>query len=273
MLSGAFFLRRYAVWVSVLPVAAVALLAAASGQTEMAVGMIWGTVAVNLGFMGILSLVFKVRATRQTGLRHLLWLALGLGGCMLSGRSGSLGVFSGVGLLAVGLIAVWQGLRQPSADDNTGAEITSPRPWWQGVCSALAVLVVMVGACLVVWRQAVVGAVMGLPPTLCAAGVMAPVLSLVGWMGIRQNGQWQPKKVLHGWLGANVLLATLVLGLAAVVSGGLRLTLSTVGVTLPWVAGMAVVSAVALYLPNKTARYWGGLIVMMYLAYLISLFW
>ncbi|MCM1404555.1 MAG: hypothetical protein NC133_03615 [Prevotella sp.] len=275
MILGAFFVGCFSVWAPVLPAGAVALLAAATGQTEMAVGIIWGTVAINLGCLGLLSLGWNVRADRAHGCRHGLWLTMGWGVCLLAGRSGTLGVFTGVGLLVVGLVALWLWLRQPNdqptvcPDQNKAA----PRAWWQWVVLVGAVLGIIVGSWGVVWQQATVEAVLELPTTLCAVVVTAPLLGISSWLGIRRNRQWQPERLLRGWLTANVLLATVGLGLAAIFSGGLRLTASTVGITLPWVAGMVVVSMVMLFLPRKTARWWGGLLVGMYLACLVSLFW
>lgn len=267
---GAFFVWRWvgcrggawAVFAAVLPVTAVVSIAVLAGQTEMAVGMLWGTVAVNLAFMGILHCF---ASTRPTGCSHCLWLAFGLGACMVAGHRGGFGMFSGWGLVVVGLIAFWQRLHQRTADKTEQV----PWVWWQGLVLAGAVLGVLIGAWLMVGQVAVVGAVMGMPPSIFGAVVMSPLVAVVGWTALRRHAT---ANLWHGWAWSNVALSTVVLGLVVVLSGGLHLTQSMVLVTLPWVTGMVALSVVAAYIPNKTARYWGGLVAVMYVAYLISLF-
>lgn len=270
LVLGAFFLRRWVGIATLLPVGTVVLVATVCGQTEIAVGLLWGTVAINLVSMAVLTLSGRVRLARGDYF-PLVWLILGAVAVLVAGRRGELGMFSGWALLVVGLVALWSRYKQSATKPVAGATLSGV---WQWVTVVVAVLVVLsLGTWLVVSRYTVVSTVCGLPVSVFAVVVLAPLLSVGTWSGLRNQGQWQAERLWRGWLWANVVLVTIAMGLVAVWSGGVHLTPSTVLVTLPWVTGLAVMSAVTLWLPKKTARWWGGLVLVMYVAYLVTLLW
>lgn len=270
LVLGAVFLRRWSGLATLLPVGVVLLVAIVCGQTEMAVGLLWGTVAVNLVSMAVLILWGHVPLVRENYF-PLIWLVLGLVAVLMAGRRGEFGMFSGWALLVVGLVALCTRLKQPTTKTETGAGALGLRRW---VVVVMAVLVAVgLGTWLVLSQYMVVSTVFGVPVTVFAVVVLAPLLNLGTWSGLRQQGQWQAERLWRGWLWTNVVLSTVGMGLVAVCSGGVHLTPSTVLVTLPWVTGLAVMSAAALWLPKKTARWWGGLVIVMYVVYLVTLFW
>ena len=248
-----------------------AVVAAGCGAGEFAVGLIYGTVAANLAMVGMMRLCARGQMVCRVGWVF-AWLGLALGCAWVAGRSVGLGPFGGLALVLVGLIAVWLRLRQHTQNRDKLCE-TQPsnlRKWWQ---LALVLLAVIVGVVLLVRFYPVACAVCGVPDGIFAGVLVAPLLVLVAWLGMRRQPAWQAEKLVAAWLWANVGLATVAMGLITLVAGGIAFTQSTVVLTMPWVLGMTVISAVALAIKNKTARWWGGLVVMMYVAYVVSLFW
>ncbi|MBO4726654.1 MAG: hypothetical protein J5598_03595 [Clostridia bacterium] len=258
---------------AVVPSVIVFGIAGICGSVEITAGIIWGAVTFNFALVGLLYLCFGMRVERTSSLLTLLWVGLGFGACFVAGRHGRLGMCGGWGLLVVGLVAVWKmWTRQKETSTETPTEscLACHRFGWCGRL-VLAVMLIGLGAWLMVWRHGVVAAVLKLPDSWCGALVMAPLCGLTFILGLRWRKKWQASTFTVGLMRANVLLVTVGLGLVAVLNGGLPLTQSTLTVTLPWVSGLAVMTTVASYLPQKTARWWGGLVLALYLGYVVSL--
>lgn len=276
---GAFFVwqlvsRRQPAWsvvATVLPIGSMVVIACLMGQVELVSGMIWGTVAFNLGLIGGLGLCFNVHLTRTKGLMVVLWLAFGWLACFFARHGETIGLFGGLGLIIVGLIAAWQIYGQKRKQIANVSEKQERMCGWQWGVWLVAIVLIGVGAWLLVWRHAVVLAVCGMPVSLGGTLVLAPVCGFTSLLGLRYRRQWQAEKVLCGLSWCNVILVTIGLGLVALITGAVHLTKSTFMVTLPWVAGLAVLSVVMTYLPAKTARWWGGLMVIAYLGLLLNL--
>ena len=270
---GAFFLWRLCggvrVWqlvvAELVPVCILLCVTVFMGQIAMAVGLLWGAVAVNLALCGWISLCFGLRLERSDWLL-LVWLILGIGGCHLLSGSGYIGVYSGLGLLVVGFIALWMGGGRQHVNSCGGK-------WrlgnWLGLVGVLVML--MVGAWLLVSRRAVVSAVWGWPVSLFAVGCLSLFLGVMHCAGICFGKSIPKQQVLRGLMWGNVLLVTLGMGLLAVMQGGLRLPSSLHELVLPWCVGAALVTVVGVYLPKKTTRWWGGLVVALYLVFIGSL--
>ncbi|MCQ2382529.1 MAG: hypothetical protein MJ060_01670 [Clostridia bacterium] len=250
-----------------LPVGAVILMTCILGMTEIISGLFWGTVVINLGLIGIIGLCFGARISWHENLLAILWLAFAWLMCSFAGYQGNLGRFSGLGLVLVGEIAVWQNIKT----EKISLGCACGWQWW--VKLLFVILLLLLGAWLVVWCQPVVAVTCGLPVTVFSAVVLAPICSMTTLLGLRNHGKWQPEKVLSGLTWGNVILTTAGLGLVTVLIGGLHLVQSTVAVILPWAAGLEVLSIVVTVSPQKTARWWSGLMVVMYCAYLFSLLW
>ena len=165
------------------------------GQRELGAKLILGVVAGNVALGGGVSLITGKSST-QLCRTVCGWLVLGLVGCVWAASYGHIGVFTGLGLIIVGVVAMWQ----------SGRALVSAKTKVDVLCQAL----------------------------------------------------W--------WV--NLILVTLGLGLFALLTGGIHLAQSVAVVILPWLMGMVLVVVVASWLPKKTARVWGGLIVLLYLVLL-----
>lgn len=275
---GAFFIWQWVnhqqtIWsvlATILPVVGVVAVTCLLGQVELVGGIVWGTVAFNLGLMGGLGLCFKVRLERTKSLMVGLWLSFGWLACLLVQRSGVMGRLGGLSLLIIGLIATWQIGRQENWRFKNVSENHRNGFGWRPWIWLVTIGLIGVGAWLLVWKYAVVLAACGMPVSLGGTLVLAPICSCTALLGVRCRGRWQPEKVLCGLSWCNAILVTVGLGAVALTTGSVHLTQSTGAVTLPWVACLVVLSVVMTYLPEKTARWWGGLMVVTYVGLLLS---
>ena len=240
VLLGAAFLC----WVDagLVVAAAVALLAAILQQTEIAVGMIWGTVAMRL---------ISLRSRNWAD-----WVGLAAGGLgtLWGGWHGGLGRFGGLALIVIGLIIAWERLRQapqPTPKTRTG--------WrgWLGII--LGTVAVGGGAWVLLGGVDVAAAMVGLPMGMFAVMIMAPCFAVATRLMRRRN------------VGGDWWLPTMGLGLCALVAGGCDVTVSTWQVVLPFVAVLALLQLIAS--KQKTARWWGGVAVALYVVMVIGLWW
>lgn len=246
-----------------LPVGTVTLMACMFGMIEIIGGLLWGTVIINLGLIGIIGLCFGVRISWHENLLAILWLAFSWLACLFAGYHGHLGQFTGLGLFFVGVIAIWQNIKT----EKISLGCACGWRWWTKIL--FGILLLLLGAGLLVWCQTVVAVTCGLPVTIFSVVVLAPICSMTALLGLRNHGKWQPEKVLFGLTWGNVILTTAGLGLVTALIGGLHLVPSTVAVILPWVAVLGILSILVPLLPQKTARWWSGLMVVMYCAYLL----
>lgn len=283
IILGAFFIRRLIkrqvvqqVLLVLLPVACVELNAILLEHTEVAVGLILGTVAFNLAAIGGLML-FYLRLPLAKTLMSTFWVGCGWLVCMTAGRVNGIGRFGGLGLCIVGIAALWWYCCQKKivTFKNTETECIN-----QGACVKLrwvfivsAILLVALGAWLVVHYHTVVATIVDMPVSVFSQVILAPICVAAVLVGIRSYGEWQPQKTMLGLSLANIVLSTIGLGFIALFFGVIHLTQSMLVITLPWIAGMAVLLIVGACLPQKTARWWGGLIVVMLLGCIISLMW
>ena len=266
ILLGAVFFWRWAryrggwwvVLATFLPVGVVALGAALCGLTEMMVGVIWGSIFCYLLWGLVINCCCRKRLNRATVVTHLLWLACGLGACLFAGWYGGFGVFSGWSLVGIGMIVLWQWWRQPAVELVPSVKVNVPSEtswsWWQGLVLVMVACAGLCGVGLLVWQQATLCAVLGFPQSICATVIIAPCLSAVSWVGYFGKPRVAAPQMLHAWSCASVLLSTLVLGMMTVITGGFRLTQSTLVVTLPWCAVLLVLTVLGCLLPIKSAK-------------------
>ncbi|MBQ7973827.1 MAG: hypothetical protein IJ295_02625 [Clostridia bacterium] len=283
VLLGAFFLWRWSYarrgfwWLvlsGIVPVGVMVLIAAVSGEVETAVGLIWGTVATNLGWVGGVSLLTGWRLGHT--LRAVwLWLSLVVIGCCLVSGKGTIGVFGGCALLVVGLIAVWQAIDKKQITVKCDLQEKARRQGsvWRRFCGLVCgVFVVLAGIGLSCWQLVNIPAVFGMPTGLFAVVVMAPLFGVVPLLNLRRQQPLRVMRTLRALLWGSLILVTVGLGLVAIICGEIHLSSSMKLVVLPWVAGMLLVAIASQFLPKKTTRWWGGLIVVLYFVLITNLF-
>jgi len=271
---GAFFLCReslpvggnWAVGMAQLPVCLVIVIAVLMGQNEIAIGVIWGTVAINTGVIGLVYLLKNMGLERENWVL-VVWTLVGLCAMLIATHYGDVGCFAGCGLVLLGLVAfVTRKKRQASSINKK--EKLERRTWLKLL---FGFLIFIVGVVVLLWQSNAVIAFCGMPDGRWAMIVLAPLL-FVGVIGKRKatancHCQWT-----QSLLWTNVLLVTIGCGVMAIL-GRLQFSQVIKVVVMPWVALMLLILGVILWMPKKTTRWWGGLLVLMYVGLLTSLIW
>ena len=235
------------------------------GQTEVAVGVIFGTVAVNLVVFAV-ACFGKWVPVGAINWCEWFWFGLGLVGCIVLSRTGEMGVFSGIALLVVGLVALMMIVTK-----SGGLCEQQVRPLHRGWLVLVFGLVMVLGGIGLLFWQRVVLDVCNVPVSLFAV-VVTMVVGSTACRGLQRCQPVQNVALIRGLMVVNLLLVTLGVGLLTLVAGGLHIAQSMVAVVLPWVAGMLLVTLVSLLIPQKTARWWSGLVVVLYFVLIWCLF-
>lgn len=275
LMLGAFFLWREigkrggmgALSAAVLPVGAVMCVAVILRQVEIVLGVMFGVVAVHWIVVALLVIGSRQRVVDADGIITGCWVLCGLVACLVAGRHGAIGRFGGLGLLSAGLVIIVQMFNRPKNSSHVALGMVR---WWLVL---LAVMGVVSGAWLMVRRTETISALLNLTTGIFSQLVLAPWIGLCALLGIRYQGKWQVEKVCTGLMWGNAVLVTAGLGLTALCLGTVHISQTLLGVTLPWVSALLVLAVVSIYLPSKTARWWGGLLLTCLAGYGISLLW
>lgn len=235
------------------------------GKQELAVSVICGVVSINLVLLGLFVLCGRICLEPETGRLTMGWLGCVLLVLIIAGRHGQVGRFGTLGLLIVALVVIYQIVSQFKKQKQSKAKTI---PWWLIV---LGVGLSLFGANLVVTQSEVFAVMLGLPTGIFGQLIIAPLAGLWVVFGLRRRGDWQLKQISTGLLWGNVILVTSGLGLLGLCFGGLCLTQELSCVTLPLIGLMILLTNLMVYLPQKTARLWGGLILVLYGVFLIIL--
>lgn len=272
---GAFFLWREigkrggmgALSAAVLPVGAVMCVAVILRQVEIVLGVMFGVVAVHLAVVALLVISSRQRTVGADGIITGCWILCGLVACLVAGQHGVMGRFGGLGLLCAGLVVIVQMFNRPK---NLSHVTLGMVRWWLVL---LAVMGVVSGAWLMVRRTPALSAMLNIPTGVFSQIVLAPVVSIGILGGIRHQGKWQVKEVRTGLIWGNAVLVTAGLGLTVLCLGTVHIAQTLLSVTLPWVSALLVLAVAGIYLPAKTARWWGGLLLILLVGYGLSLLW
>ncbi|MBO4823155.1 MAG: hypothetical protein J5580_01125 [Clostridia bacterium] len=272
---GAFFLWREigkrggmgALSAAVLPVGAVMCVAVILRQVEIVLGVMFGVVAVHLAVLALLVISSRQRAVGADGIITGCWMLCGLVACLVAGQHGVMGRFGGLGLLCAGLVVIVQMFNRPKNLSHVALGMVR---WWLVL---LAVMGVVSGAWLMVRRTETISVLLNLSTGIFSQVVLAPWSGLCALLGIRYQGKWQVKEVCTGLIWGNAVLVTAGLGLTALCLGTVHIAQKLLSVTLPWVSALLVLAVVGIYLPAKTARWWGGLLLILLVGYGLSLLW
>ena len=277
-LLGAFLIinwmtKRQSAWtwfLSVFPTAMIVLMAVIFTSGEIALALIWGIVTINLGLLGLIALVFKKQLCQDLLPTSVLDIVLGWGTCVLAGCGGKVGRFSGCGLIIVGLISGWHLLRQNQnilqspmcqVKKNRGAYIRL----------FVAILLVVAGAWLMLWQHESMAMCLKIPVSVYGAVGLGTICTLPALFLLSPNGRLHRHQLMEGLAYNNVFLSTFSVGLVGVRMEQLPMTLNTLLITMPWIAVAVLVLTLMIWLPQKTARWWGGLVVLTVLLSIFSL--
>lgn len=272
---GAFFLWREigkrggmgALSAAVLPVGAVMCVAVILRQVEIVLGVMFGVVAIHLAVVALLVISSRQRTVGADGIITGCWILCGLVACLVAGQHGVMGRFGGLGLLCAGLFVIAQIINHRP---NLPSGVQKRQHWWLVLLAALSVLG---GAWLMVRRTSALSAMLNIPTGVFSQVVLAPWSGLCALLGIRYQGKWQVKEVCTGLIWGNAVLVTAGLGLTALCLGTVHIAQTLLSVTLPWVSALLVLAVAGIYLPAKTARWWGGLPLILLVGYGLSLLW
>lgn len=268
---GTFFLWRligqgrkhfFCLLTSLLPALAVIVFALIEEQIEIALAVILGICVVNLVVAGLIVVCSQLQPARDSFI-PLAWSLFGLVAILIVGGSG-LNVFGGLALIMIGLIAVWQELRQTKND----CESSERCRWWNCLIVLGLIVGIMAGAWLIVKQTATISVLCGLSVIAFAVMFLSPVLGV--WAGLRSEKHWQCERTWYACLWTNAIMLTIVLGLTAVCCGGIQFPKSLVGVMVPNIIGMTLITMVGLFMPQKTTRWWSGLVIAIDFIFLIS---
>ncbi len=250
---GAFFCRGVLIMLPVWIVVGVAVL---MGQAEIAVGVVLGTVAVNTAIIGLGSLLFNVSLTREHWAQVGLTL-IGLLAILVTTAFGEMGCFAGCGLVLVGLVA-----------NRVHKQKICGRLWLKLL---VGVLILFVGAFVFFWQRNLITTFFGMPDGRWAMVILAPLV-VIAWIVACNKKCVEKYSCLQVLSTSNALLVTVGCGVMAVL-GQLQFSQVVRVVVLPWLTLMILILGVMLFVPKKTTRWWGGLLVLMYVGLLTSLIW
>lgn len=270
---GAFFLLRilpFKQWtlllVGLIPVIVFILCDLVVGQTELALYLIWGTVVVNLALIGLLEMCCGVRLGRKDKLL-MTWLGIGLLGSYIAACKGGVGLFSGCALLITGLIAVLN----CGHDKNEVVVARKHCSVWCGLSVFAVLIVLVVGTWFIVANCVKVSVVCGVNTGAFVLVVLASLFSGIGCLSMCGQKALPKDLFVQQLLRINLILVTVGMGLLGMTNNNLHVPQSLVCLVMPAGIVLWVVLALTSLMPKKTTRWWGGLVLGLYLALVIAL--
>lgn len=246
---------------SLLPVLVVVVLMLCEQQVEMAVAVILGTCMANLVVMGIILMCSRIKVT-HSDIFPLFCVLLGALPILIAG--GEIHVYGGLSLLFVGLVSSWQALRPTKGNLIKHKQCSR----WYWLIGLGLIIIVMIGAWLVVKQFATMSVLLNMSSVAFLVMILAPMLGT--WTGLHVQKQWQCGRVWHACLWTNVILLTLGLGLMSVLNGGIHFPQSLVLVAVPNLIMMTFIIMAGVLMPQKTTRWWGGLVVVVDCVFMFS---
>ncbi len=258
-----------------LPEITVSIMAALEGKADMAVGNALGSIIANLGLVLGLGILWRPSAVRRK--EH--WIRMGLmilatGYLMWACQSGSLSLVHGVALFLVLVITSWDNIRTArklSLEPHKRETVTRQKTMKQMVFFLIGVAGVLVGAQLLVDNGSTLASLLGIPErviglTVVAIGTSLPEL-VVTVTALRKG---ETALSVGNVIGANLINLTLILPLAALVSGGsLMVSDASISMDMPVALGMGCLAVVPTIIGGRFYRWQGVLLLVAYAVYLL----
>ena len=275
------------------PELVVSALASLEGRPDVAVGNIMGSTAANVGLIvGVGALIRPIQVHRSVIVRETPLVIIVLSLVMVLSLNDAVGRLDGFVLVSgwalyLFFLLKWEqvGLfgktdRPPAADphrpgagtDPAEADVAAPGVWWSLVRIGLGLPCLTYGAKWLLEGAEGIARSLAVPEaviaaTMIAVGTSLPELASTLVAAFRRMGDIAIGNVI----GSNIFNLGLVLGTAALVRPLVLHPTIVVGYVLPALAFSVILIPLALH--RGTVQRWeGGLLLLLYLAYIVWLF-
>ena len=260
-----------------LPEIIVSVIAAAEGQTEMAIGNAVGSVTANLGLIMGFSLLFLPMAIRRS--QFALKGALMVGACvilLITCLDGQMTVGEGLICLAVFVVYIYENIRSARGENGAADRpAVEKRDLWKNIfLFVLGAASLVVGSRLLVDNGTILATALGVPErviavTMVAIGTSLPELVTAVTAVVKKQGSLSVGNIL----GANIIDIAVILPLCAMISGGaLPVSAASFSLDMPVCLAEALIAVVPTIIRRKFSRVQGVCMIVLYLAYLVYTF-
>ena len=260
-----------------LPELLVSSMAAFDGKVDMAIGNAVGSVTANLALIMGIALVCLPSAIRRRD--YLLKAVLMLGASLylvLASSGGSLSFQSGIALLVIFVIAMWDNIRsalRSIREEQTAAGRGGhPRPMGHEVRRNLLKFLlgaagIVIGAQLLVDHGGNLARLIGVPERIIGVTLIAVGTSLPELVAIAKK---QASLSAGNIIGANIIDLTLILPICSLISGGaLPVSAQALAIDLPACLLVGCIAMVPSLVTGRFQRWQGGVLLLSYVVYLV----
>ncbi len=258
-----------------LPELFVSVMAAVDGKADMALGNAMGSVTANLGLILGIGILWRP-STIQRAER---WISMGLmllatAYLIFVSQDGSLSFVHGVGLFVILAVVMWDNLRlarKSSLEPDQREKVNRQEILKQIGLFVVGIAGVLIGAQLLVNEGSSLAELLGIPErvigvTMVALGTSLP--ELVTTITALRKGQTALS--VGNIIGANLTNLTLVLPLAALVSGGaLTVSAASLSIDMPVALAIGGLAVVPSLIGGRFYRWQGALLLVAYVAYVL----
>lgn len=257
------------------PEAAVTVIAATQGATELAVGNVVGSNIANiLLIIGLAALLCPLAISRSLiRVDGPVMLATAAALLIFAQRQGHITRIEGAvfvaGLVVYTIVACRLGRGEAAAGDEDSLAGSAQRWWYDLLFVVVGIVGVVFGARLVVSGAAGLARLVGISEhviglTIVAVGTSLPELAT----SLAAARHRQADIAIGNIVGSNIFNVLFVTGLAAVVRP-LAVPVSIAHVDAPLMMAVTVAFYVSLYKGGKITRWEGGVFLALYAAYLV----
>lgn len=260
-----------------LPELFVSSIAAFNGKTELAVGNSVGSVIANIGLILAISVVCMPVAIKRSDLFLKCALLTGAAALLLvSTAGGHLNIFSSVLLVIIFMVFVWENIRKAKAViavDNAKISIKRSDVVVNTIKFIAGAAGIIIGADLIVENGSEIARFIGVSESIIGATVIAVGTSLPELITtITAVAKKQSSLSVGNILGANIIDLTLILPVCTLLSGGsLPVSAQSVSFDIPICLGITLVALVPTLLMGKFKRITGLILLIIYIAYIITI--
>lgn len=273
-----------------MPEMLVSAMAAAQGKVDMSIGNAVGSVTANVGLIMALALLCMPGVIRRRDylLKSILML-LAAALTALCGLQGEVNLPAALGLLVIFAVFLWENIREakkaamPASAHAAAPAAPAAAQAQDTPASARRVLIVNVlkfifgaagiiaGAQLLVDNGSELARLAGVPErvigvTLVAVGTSLPELVTTITAIVKKQSALSVGNIL----GANILDLTLIMPLAALISGkALPISAAFARVDLPVCLLVGLIALVPALVRSRFSRWQGGALLAVYAAYLV----